>query len=182
MSLLDKAKKKAQEADDEKKKEAAREVAFHKALSDSLEKISKGVLAGLKEFNNVETKQGTLKLVKKKVATNKNIAVLKLTDRKSDYPDTDILYIDAAIESGYRDYSDDCRNEPYTEAIVSMYVKRTVSDSSTWSYGPTHYNPAVRGLGLSDSFGEYVRHWDADDLQKKLEKVAEWLAPLFRDK
>lgn len=179
MSLLDKAKKTAKEADDQKKKEAASEASFRKSLAESLEKISKGVLAGLREFNGVETKHGTLKLIKKRVERGPNIATLRLTNRKAGYDDIDILYIDAAIESGERDYSDDCRNVPYTEAIVSMYVKKTSSDS--WPYGPSHYNLAVKGLGLSDFFGEYVHNWNDDELPKKLEKVAAWLAPLFRE-
>jgi len=179
MSLLDKAKKTAKAVDDQKKKEVENEAASRKYLAESLEKITKGVLAGLKEFHGVKTKHGTLKLIKKRVERGKNVATLRLTDRSSGYEDTDILYIDAAIESGERDYSDDCRNIPYTEAVVSMYVKKTSADS--YPYGPTHYNLAVRGLGLSDFFGEYVHNWDGDELPKKLEKVAEWLAPLFRE-
>jgi len=179
MSLLDKAKKTAKAVDDQERKAAENEAASRKYLKDSLEKMTKGVLAGLKEFHGVKTKHGTLKLIKKRVERGNNIATLRLSDRQNGYEDTDILFIDAAIESGYRDYSDDCRNEPYTEAVVSMYVKNPPTDER-FSYAPT-CNGAVKALGLATYFGEYVRNWDSEDLPKKLEKVAEWLAPLFRE-
>lgn len=179
MSLLDKAKKAAQAADDQRKKEEANEIATKKFLQESLTKITKGVLDGLKEFHGTKTKRGTLKLIRKRVERGDNIATLRLTNRTDGGEDTDLLFIDAAIESGYRDYSDDCRNVPYTEAVVSIYVKNPPTDDR-FSYAPT-CNGAVRALGLQTYFGEYIRNWDDDSLPEKLEKVAEWIAPLFRE-
>src|SRR5690348_4042989 len=106
MSLLEKAKKVAKAVDEQEKKAAESEAASRKYLQDSLAKMTKEVLAGLKEFHGVKTKHGTLKLIKKRVERGNTIATLRLTDRKSGYEDTDILHIDAAIESGERDYSD----------------------------------------------------------------------------
>lgn len=180
MSLLEKAKKTAKEVDDQKKREEDNEIATKKFLRESLKKISKGVLDGLKEFNGAKTKRGTLKLIRKRVERGTNIATLRLTDRTDGGDDTDLLFIDAAVESGYRDYSDDCRNEPYTEAIVSIYVKNPPTDER-FSYAPT-CNGAVRALGLQTHFSEYIRNWDDDTLQEKLEKVAEWISPLFSEK
>lgn len=179
MSLLDKAKKTAKAVDDQEKKAAENEIASRKYLSESLEKITKGVFAGLKEFHGVKTKRGTLKLVRKRVERGNTVGSLRLTDRPNEAESIDLLIIDAAIESGERDYADDCRNIPYTEAVVSIYVKNPPTDER-FSYAPT-CNYAVRSLGLTTYFGEYVRNWDDNDLPKKLEKVAEWLAPLFRE-
>jgi len=179
MSLLEKAKQTAKAIDDQKKKEEANEAATRKFLSESLEKISKDVLAGLKEFHGVKTKHGTLKLIKKRSERSTTIANLRLTDLPSGGESFDILHIDAAIVSGVRDYADDCRDVPYTEAIVSIYVKNPPTDER-FSYAPT-CNWAVKGLGLSTYFGEYIRNWDDKELPQKLEKVAEWLSPLFRE-
>lgn len=180
MSLLEKAKKTAQAADKQKQQEEENDQASRKYLRESLEKISKGVLAGMKEFHNAKTKQGTLKLIRKRVERGSTIATLRLTDRPNKFDDLDLLFIDAAIESGERDYSDDCRNIPYTEACVSIYVKNPPTDER-FSYAPT-CNGAVKALGLATYFGEYVRNWDDEELPKKLEKVAEWIAPLFSEK
>lgn len=181
MSLLEKAKQTAKAVDDQKKKEAENEAASKKALAEALEKITKGVLAGLKEFHGVKTKHGTLKLIKKRVERGNTIATLRLTSRDADHEieDVDILHIDAAIESGERDYGEGCNNIPYTEAVVSIYVKNPPTDDR-FSYAPT-CNWAVKGLGLYTHFGEYIRNWDDEELPKKLEKVAEWLSPLFRE-
>lgn len=178
MSLVEKAKKKAQEADAEKKREAENDLASKKYLQDSLAKISKEVLAGLKEFHNVKTNQGTLKLIRKRTTRpTKTIANLRLTNRPNKADDLDLLFVDAAIESGTRDYDDDCRNVPYTEAIVSIYVKNPPTDDR-FSYAPT-CNGAVKALGLTTYFGEFIHNWNDDEIPEKLEKVAEWLAPLF---
>jgi hypothetical protein len=179
MSLLEKAKQSAKAADEQKKKEEANEIATKKFLQESLTKISKGVLDGLKEFHGAKTKRGTLKLIRKRVERGDTIATLRLTNRTDGGDDTDLLFIDAAVESGYRDYSDDCRNVPYIEAIVSIYVKNPPTDER-YSYAPT-CNGAVKGLGLSTYFAEFIRNWDQDSLPEKLGKVAEWIAPLFRE-
>lgn len=180
MSLLEKAKKVAQTVDEQKKQKEANEIATRNFLKESLNEIAKEVLAGLKEFHGAKTKQGTLKLIRKRVERGDTIATLRLVDRPGGFDDTDLLFIDAAVESGYRDYSDDCRNEPYTEAVVSIYVKNPPTDER-FSYAPTR-NGAVQALGLSTLFSEYIRNWDQDSLQEKLEKVAEWIAPLFSEK
>lgn len=180
MSLLDKAKKTAQAADEQKKREEESEIATRNFLYESLKNISKDVLAGLKEFHNAKTKHGTLKLIRKRVERGETIATLRLVDRPAGFEDLDLLFIDAAVVSGYRDYSDDCRNQPYTEAIVSIYVKNPPTDER-YSYAPT-CNGAVKALGLQTYFSEYIRNWDSKELPEKLEKVAEWISPLFRDK
>lgn len=180
MSLLEKAKKIAKEADDEKKREEEREVAAKKWRQESLEEISKAVLTGMKEFHNAKTKQGTLKLIKKRVERpTKTIANLRLTDRPNSAEPIDLLYIDAAIESGTRSLCEGYENEPYTEAAVTIYVKLPPTDERL-SYAPTR-NWQVQSVGLTSFFSEYVTHWNKDELPKKLEKVAEWLAPLFRE-
>lgn len=179
MSLVEKAKKKA-EFDAKKKREEedaeARSAAY---LKNSLAKITRQVLAGLREFHGEKTKYGTIRLVRKqKKPYNKNVAVLRLIRPKEG--NVDLLQVDAAIESGTRDYSDDCRNIPYTEAVVSVYVKETVSRSDDrWGYGPFSPNPVVKGLGLKEWFSIYVHNWDDDKSKEKLEEVAEWIAPLF---
>ncbi len=179
MSLLEKAKASAKAADEQQKKDSANEVATQKFLRESLAKITKDVLNSLKEFHGVKTKKGTLKLIRKRVERGDTVATLRLTNRTDGGDDTDLLFIDAAVESGYRDYSDDCRNEPYIEAIVSIYVKNPPTDER-YSYAPT-CNGAVRGLGLETHFSQFIRNWDQDSLNEKLEKVADWIAPLFRE-
>lgn len=180
MSLLEKAKKIAKAADDEKKREAEREIAAKKFHQESLKEISKAVLAGMKEFHGAKTKQGTLSLIKKRTTVpSETIANLRLIDRPNGAESIDLLYIDAAIKSGTRSYADDCRDIPYTEATVSIYVKLPPTDERL-SYAPTR-NWQVQSVGLTSYFSEYVTHWNKDDLQKKLEKVAEWLVPLFRE-
>jgi hypothetical protein len=184
MSLLEKAKKTAKEFDDQKKKEKDNEEASRKYFKESLEKISKNVLNGLKEFHNVKTKKGTLKLIRKRTTKPTNtIAWLRLVDRPGKQEDLDLLLIDAAIESGERDYADDCRNIPYTEAIVSIYVDNPPTDER-FSYAPT-YNGRVKGLGLTTFFSVNIRNWDSEEttgtVAEKLEEVAKWIAPLFSE-
>lgn len=179
MSLLDKAKKLAKEADAEKRREAEREVAAKNYHQESLETLIKAVLNGMKEFHNAETNKGTLKLVKKRLNNDKTIAYLRLTDRPDKAEDIDLLYIDAAIESGTRSYCEGYENQPYTEAVVTVYVKLPPT-SKLLEYAPTR-NWQVGSVGLSSFFSEYVTMWNKDDLTKKLEKVAEWLAPLFQE-
>lgn len=179
MSLLEKAKKAAKAADDQLAKDKANEISAAKYFKDSLEKISKDVLAGLKEFNNVKTPKGTLKLVKKRNPNDKTIANLRLVKRPYDQEDLDLLFIDAAIESGVRDYADDARDIPYKEAVVSIYVKNPPT-TDTFSYAPTCNGP-VKALGLTTFFGEYIHNWNEKELPQSLEKVADWLVPLFRE-
>lgn len=179
MSLVEKAKKKAVEAEKKKKAEEDAEAKSAAYLKTSLAKITRQVLSGLREFHGVKTKQGTLRLVRKqKKPFNKTVAILRLI-RPKGQESVDLLHVDSAIESGTRDYSDDCRDIPYTESTCSFYVKETNTRNDPYDYGPRYANPAVRGVGLTDHFYESVHNWNDDDLQKKLEKVAEWLAPIF---
>lgn len=179
MSLLDKAKQSAKKADDEKKQKVEREIAAKNYDKESLATLTKLVLESVKELNNAKTNKGTLKLVKKRTTTDKTIANLRLVNRPDKGEDIDLLYIDAAIESGTRSWGEGCENEPYTEAAVTVYVKQPPT-SERYSYAPTR-NWAVASVGLSSHFSEYITMWNKDDLPKKLEKVAEWLAPLFQE-
>lgn len=179
MSLLDKAKKVAKEADAEKKREVEREVSAKNYHQESLATLTKAVLTGMKDFHNAKTNKGTLKLAKKRTPSDKTIAHLRLTERPNKAEDIDLLHIDAAIESGTRSYCEGYENEPYTEAAVTVYVKLPTPDVRM-SYAPTK-NWQVSSVGLSSFFSEYVTMWNKDDLAKKLEKVAEWLAPLFQE-
>lgn len=179
MSLLEKAKQAAQKADNDKKKAVEREVAAKNYHQESLAELSKLVLSSMKEFHNAETNKGTLKLSKKKNSNDKTIATLKLVDRPDKAEDITLLFIDAAIESGTRSYCEGYENEPYTEAAVTVYVKLPPT-TERYSYAPTR-NWEVSSVGLESHFSEYVTMWNKDDLPKKLEKVAEWLAPLFQE-
>ncbi len=179
MSLLDKAKKLAKEADNQRKREEENEISARKFRQDSLESISKAVLLGMKEFHNAKTNKGTLKLVKKRTTVpTETIANLRLTNRPSG-EDIDLLFIDAAIVSGARSYGEGCEDIPYTEATVTIYVKNPPTDER-FSYAPTR-NWEVQSVGLTTYFHEYITHWNEDKLPEKLEKVAEWLAPLFQE-
>jgi hypothetical protein len=180
MSLLEKAKKLAKEADDQKKREADNEIAASKFRQESLESLSKAALAGLKELHNAKTNNGTLKLVKKRPgSTGITIANLRLTDRPNQLEDVELLFIDASIKSGSRSYGEGCEDIAYTEATVEIYVKNPPT-SERFGYAQTK-NWQVSSLGLATHFHEYVTHWNEKELPKKLEKVAEWLAPLFRE-
>lgn len=180
MSLLEKAKKIAKEADDQKKREMENEIAAKKFHQESLAEISQTVLIGMKEFHNAKTKQGTLKLVKKRTtAPTKTIANLRLTGRPNGAEDIDLLFVDAAIISGTRSYAEGCEDIPYTEATISVYVKLPPTDDRL-SYAPTR-NWQVQSVGLNTHFSEYFNHWNKDKYTEKLEKIAEWLAPLFRE-
>jgi len=181
MSLVEKAKKKAQEVSDQKKKEAEAEAKFAANLKTSLAKITRQVLSGLRELHGVKTKRGTLRLVRKqKKPYDKNVAVLRLI-RPKDQGTVDLLYVDAAIESGYRDYSDDCRDVPYTEVVVSVYVKET-NKRNQYDWGAYHPNPAVWGLGLKEFFSTHFYNWSDDKFKEKMDGVAEWISPLFSEK
>ena len=183
MSLVQKAKKKAKEAADKKKQEEKAEADSTAHLKEILAKITRRVLSGLREFHGVKTKQGTLRLVRKqKKPYDKTVAVLRLIPKK-DWAPTDLLYVESSIESGCRDYSDDCRNIPYTEAIVRVYVKETNSRSSnSFDYGPYHPNYAVWGLGLRDSFSTHFYSWDDEEFSERIDEIAEWISPLFDEK
>lgn len=179
MSLLEKAKKLAKEADTEKKREVEREITAKNYHQESLAELSKLVLGYMKEFHNAETNKGTLKLSKKKNSNSKTIATLRLVNRPAKAEDIDLLFIDAAIESGTRSLCEGYENEPYTEAAVTVYVKLPPT-TDRYSYAPTR-NWEVQSVGLTSFLSEYVTMWNKDDLTKKLEKVAEWLAPLFQE-
>lgn len=183
MSLLEKAKQAAQKADNEQIRAKEAEISAAKYLQECLTKSSKAILEGLKEFHNAKTNKGTLKLVRNKQPTagqhGNTLATLRLTHRPSEVEDLDLLYVDAVIESGTRDYADDCRNIPYTEAVVRIYVKNPPTDER-FSYAPT-CNGAVKALGLKTYFSLHITNWDEKEIPKKLEEVADWLVPLFRE-
>jgi hypothetical protein len=183
MSLVEKAKKKAQEVADQKKKEEEAEAKFSENLKTSLAKMTRQVLSGLRELHGVKTKKGTLRLVRKqKKPYNTTVAVLRLI-RPKDQESIDLLYVDVAIESGTRDYSDDCRDVPYTESIVKVYVKETNSRSrDSYDWGPYHPNYGVWGLGLKEFFSTYFYSWDDDKFKTKMDEIAEWISPLFSEK
>lgn len=176
MSLVEKAKKKAKEEIEKKKKEADAEANFKDALQKSLTSITRQIMSGLREFHGVKTKHGTLRLVRKqKKPYDKTVGVLRLI-RPKNQGTVDLLHITAGIESGTRDYSDDCRNEPYTESVVRIFVKETNRRNDfDWYYHP---NPAVWGMGLRDQFGTYTTNW-SDGPKKALDEVADWISPLF---
>ena len=166
MSLLDRAKQKARTDQSAKEKEERLKKEQREFLDKALVKLSKDILTGLQEFHKVETRFGTLKLVRKKNINQ--IAVLKLA--KSNGPDLDLLYIKASVVSGFRDYSDDCRNEPFTEAQVTLSTEGR-EDALSYQYH------RLEGVGLR-SFHGYVTNWN-DNVTKTLGEVADWLAPLF---
>ena len=180
MSLLDKAKKLAKDADDQKQREAENEIAASQFRQESLESLSKATLQGLKELHNAKTPKGTLKLVKRRANDlGITIAKLRLTNRPDNAEDIDLLLINASIKSGRRSYGEGCEDIPYTEATVEIYVQNPPT-SELYSYAATK-NWQVAGLGLSTHFHESLTHWNEKELPQKLEKVAEWLAPLFRE-
>lgn len=182
MSLVEKAKKKARDAALEKKRVEEAEAKSEAYLKSSLATITRRVLSGLREFHGVKTKAGTLRLVRKqKKPYDKTVAVLRLLPPKE--KPIDLLYVEAAIERGTRDYSDDCRNIPYTEAVVKLFVKET-NGRSRDDWAPYHPNPAIWGLGLGmkEYFSTYFYNWDDDKFKGKMDEVVEWISPLFGEK
>jgi len=175
MSLVEKAKKKAREAEEAKAKEEKQKEETRKILDKTLGKLTKEVINGLKEFNGVKTKHGTLKFSRK--TNGKQVAILKLLGPDSRTVDVDLLYVDASIESGYRDYSDDYRNVPYTEASVRIHTKER-RPNGNYDYYP---NYELNGLGLREYYGS-ISHYDDERMKKLLEEVAEWMSPLFGSK
>jgi hypothetical protein len=176
MSLVEKAKKKAREAEKAKEQEEKSKADTRDALNRSLAKLTKEVIAGLREFNDVAVKGGTLKFTRK--TNGKQIATLKLVRPKSSMiMDVELLQIEASVESGYRDYSDDCRNEPYTEASVRVSTPEPRHDN----YGNPYPNYGLNSAGLRSYYGS-VRNWDDEEVKKLLDEVAEWLSPLFASK
>lgn len=176
MSLVEKAKKKAREAEKAKEQEDKAKADTKAALNKSLTKLIKEVNAGLKEFNEVGVRGGTLKFVRR--TKGKQIATLKLVRPKSSaIMDVELLQIEASIESGYRDYADDCRNIPYIEASVRVSTPSPRADN----YGNPYPDYTLSGLGLHSYYGS-VRNWDEEEVKKLLDEVAEWLSPLFASK
>lgn len=180
MSLVEKAKKKARDAAIKKTKEAEAEAQSEAYLKASLATITRRVLGSLREFHGVKTKKGILRLVRKqKKPYDKTVAVLRLIPKKE--APIDLLYVEAAIERGTRDYSDDCRNVPYTESVVKVFVKETNGRSRDLDWAPYHPNPACWGLGLKEYFSTYFYNWDDDKFKSKMDEVVEWISPLFNE-
>jgi hypothetical protein len=175
MSLVERAKKKARDDAEAKEKEAKAKIDFQNAIQEALTDLSKEVLGKLKEFHNVKCRFGTLKLEKKKDRIRPH-SVLKLVRDTVKAEEIELLLIESRIESGTRDYSDDCRDVPYTEAVVNIF---TQDRDRLRSRQDRMYIPANE-FGLQ-SFSTYATNWN-DRVEKSLEEVADWLAPLFSSK
>lgn len=175
MSLVERAKNKAREDAIAKEKEAQAKIDFQNAMQKALAELSKDVMDKLKEFDGVKTRFGTLKLEKKRDRI-RPLTILKLVRDNVKQEELDLLVIESRIESGTRDYADDCRDVPYTEAVVNIF---TQDRDPLRSRHDRMYIPA-NTFGLQ-SFFTYATNWN-DRVQKSLEEVADWLAPLFSSK
>jgi hypothetical protein len=173
MSLLERARQKALADQTAKEKAEQAERAQKESLNRNLATYSEKLLDGLHEFHGIETKHGTLFLQRK--VFQDQIAVLTLVKPGTHGANIDLLYIKASIVSGERDYSDDCRNMPFTEAQVSICTEHVKDMLKT-----RHTYHRLECVGLQ-GFNETISHWN-DDVSKTLGKVADWLAPLFTTK
>lgn len=171
MSLVEKAKKKAEEEDQEAKMAKEADDRFQNGLKREVSAMSKKVIKALREFDKVKVSGGTLRLATGQKAKGMGphewdrIAVLNLVDDTGATVDQRLLYIDCGVHSGTFDGSDDCRNIPYTAASLHIYSDKNV------------YNGPYRS---TRDFHESAR--SVEDVDKILDKVAEYLAPLFSKK
>lgn len=170
MSLVEKAKKTAEAKDQEAKRVEDAETRFQNGLKKQVSAMSKKAIKALREFDKVKVSRGTLKLVTGQEAKGMGshswdrIAVLNLTDMGVTVDDR-LLYIDCGIVSGTFDGSDDCRDIPYTRVILSIYSDKNI------------YNGPYRS---TRAFYESAR--SVEEIDNLLDKVAEYLAPLFSKK
>lgn len=117
-------------------------------------------MKGLKEFDGVETKEGTLRVTTSKCGMHH--AAIRLIHKTYE---EDLLFIDSKIESGERDYSDDCRNIPYTEATVTI-DRPFVNPERNWNTQDTRGRCTVL---ITNENG----------VEEGLKEVAEFLSKLF---
>lgn len=160
MSLVELAKKKAEAEKKAEKEKADRKAEERNHLETHLKKLTSKVMKGLKEFDKVQTKEGILVVTKSKVGMH--YAAIRLLHKSYE---EDLLFVDAKITSGYTDYSDDCRNIPYTDAAVTI-ERPFMNPEKNWD------RQDVRG-----NFHTYITKLEKVD--EELEKVAEFLSKLF---
>jgi hypothetical protein len=173
MSLVEKAKQKAEKISQEADKVKSAEAQFHNSLQKEVNAMSKKAIKALREFDQVKVSDGTLKLITGQKAKNSGtferdrVAVLKLKDDTGATVDTNVLFIDCGVRSGTFDASDDCRDIPYTDSFLSIYSDEYRHSNISYSYKTRDFYESARNV---------------EDVDKVLDKVAEYLAPLFRDK
>lgn len=157
MSLVDIAKAKAEAENKAEKLREQRDREWRDGMQKELDKMTAKLMKGLREFNNVETKHGKLKLVR-----TGSDAAIKLY-RGTSTVDEIILNVRCSIVSGTFDGSDDCRDIPYTKPCASVSRPQ---DDRNYSTLCGHYF--------------YESADSVDKVDAVLTKVAEYLAPLFK--
>lgn len=177
MNLVDKAKAKAEAEVKAEKDKKESEDRFYESLRKEIAAMVKLTLKGLKQFHNVETPRGTLKLLTGQKAAKERgfetyrdeerIAVLKLDRSKFGMTDANLLWVEGKIVSGTFDASDDCRDIPYTDGTVWIF--------NDWKWDGQEYRTDSARLGR---FSESST--STENVEKMLQKVADHLAPLFK--
>lgn len=167
MSLVERAKRRALEAEITRREEERSRREERARLESHAEKLGREALDGLREFDGVACRPGCLLKLVTRVRYHKSdcrVAVLCLL--RDGEKLEDLLFLSAGVESGVFDASDDCRDIPYTCAYVTITSPTDERDMSTASPGPFSGRATVPG--------------NADDgVKRLLEKVADYLAPLF---
>jgi hypothetical protein len=162
MNLLEKTKAKAKEIADKKAEEKAAEVRQLSHLEAALRLLSDKTMEALETLDGVKCKGGKLRILTSQDAWFGGTQYLAIIDlSKSRNCNQHLVFVKARIETGTRDYSDDCRNEPYTEATITF-------DSQPDSYA---YKEQNRYFHYSASYN--------DQLDKALEALSEHLSDLF---
>lgn len=177
MNLVEKAKAKAAETAKAEQDKRDSEDRLNKSLQSQVEAMVKLTIKGLKQFHNVETSQGTLKLITGQKAKSERgfesyndahrIAVLKLDRSKFGMIDATLLWVEGAVVSGTFDGSDDCRDIPYTDPVVSIF--------NDWKWDSRENRTDSARLGR---FSEIST--STEKVEEMLQKVADHLAPLFK--
>jgi hypothetical protein len=170
MLLLERAKQTARAADEKKEKEEAEKKRFLEACHATKNEMLQQVIAGLAEFNDVECHAGRLKLLVDTHALGQRYDAIMVLDR-SKYSRTSayLLFIDAGVEHGVADYSDDCRGVAYIEPFVRAYNEKENMSVALKNdrAGLFRFTDSVSGEGNVD---------------RLLVRIADYLAPLFSKK